>query len=56
MTFLYDAISFTVKATANKAFGLIAHASVHLNPKQLRDSADYLNALAELRESKHEGR
>ena len=47
---LYDLIAFYCRRTADLAFALCAHASMYMNPKELRDTADYFRALAENRE------
>lgn len=52
MTFLYDAIAFLIHRTADNAFALVAHATVAMDAKQLRVTAEYLLALADNRESK----
>jgi hypothetical protein len=48
----YDVMGFIFRRRDYHGFALIAHAADVMSPKQLRDAADYLVAVAELRESK----
>lgn len=52
MTFVYDAISFLFRRNGDNAFSIIAHATTAMDANQLRNTADYLKALAENREAR----
>jgi hypothetical protein len=48
---IYDLIVFYFRRTSDNAFAIVAHATKYMNAKQLRITADYLNALADNREA-----
>lgn len=52
ITFIYDAIAFCFRRSADNAFSIIADATAAMDAKQLRDAGQYLLALAENREAK----